>query len=99
PDTLITSGRRNRNLAIDGNNRFMNEAAVDSAPWLDGDDLAFIAKWGVNDVVTLATTTRVSQMLLQPERFGRLDSPSGYVIFQVKPDISADKEDALYGQM
>jgi hypothetical protein len=99
PDTLITSGRLNRNLAIAGNNRFMNEDAVDSAPWLDGDDLAYIAKWGVNDIVTLATTTRVPQLLLQPERFARLDTPSGYEIFQVKPDINADDVDALYGQM
>jgi hypothetical protein len=99
PDTLITSGRRNRNLAIEGNNRFMNEDAANSAPWLDGDDLTFIAKWGVDDIVTLAATTRVPQMLLQPDRFARMDTPSGYVIFQVKSDITADAVDSLYGHM
>ncbi|MEO8610208.1 MAG: hypothetical protein ABI690_20100 [Chloroflexota bacterium] len=99
PDTLITSGRLNRNLAIAGNNRFMNEGAVDSAPWLDGDDLAFIAKWNVADIVTLAQTTRVAQMSLQPDRFTRLDTPSGYMIFQIKPDKVADAVDGLFGQM
>jgi hypothetical protein len=43
PDTLITSGRRNRNLAIAGNNRFMNEDATRIMPWLDGDDVAFLS--------------------------------------------------------
>jgi hypothetical protein len=98
PDTLITGGRRTYNLAYDGNNRFMNEGAVD-APWLDMADLEFLEKWGVTHIITLVETTRLAQMLLQPERFELLDRPSGYTIFRLKPDIAADTIDALYGEM
>jgi tetratricopeptide (TPR) repeat protein len=98
PDTLITSGRRNRNLAIEGNNRFMNEGAAE-APWLDGDDLTFLGEWGVTHIVTVADMTRLPQMLLQPERFERLDTPAGYAVFSVMPSIESDAIDALYGEM
>ncbi|MBZ0293181.1 MAG: hypothetical protein K8L99_11505, partial [Anaerolineae bacterium] len=99
PDTLITSGRRGRNLAAEGNDRFMNEDPTRIMPWLDSDDLAFVSEWGVDNIVMLAEMSRVPQMLLQPERFTPLDTPSGYVIFLVKPDITPDVMDALYGQM
>jgi tetratricopeptide (TPR) repeat protein len=98
PSTLITGGRAGRNLASPGNQRFFTESAP-YAPWLDSADLEWLAEWGATHIVTLADTTRLPQMRLQPDRFALLDTPEGYTVFQIQPGIQPDAADALYARM
>jgi hypothetical protein len=98
PDTLITGGRDNRNLAYPGNLRFFTEGET-VEPWLDTADLSFLGEFGATHILTLADTTRLPQLLLQPERFTLLDTPAGYALFRVEPAIQPDALDELYAQM
>ena len=98
PSTLITGGRAGRNLASSGNERFFTESPP-YAPWLDTADLDFLKQWGATHIITLADTTRLPQMVLQPDRFTLLDTPPGYTVFEIKSNIQPDAIDALYAQM
>lgn len=96
PRTFITGGRPT--VATPGTQRFFNEAAP-YAPWLDADDLAYLAEWGVTHIVAGADDTRLPQLLAQPQRFRLLDRAGGYLLFEVAPGVKADAADALYGEM
>jgi hypothetical protein len=96
--TLMTGGRRNRNIAYAGDRRFLTESTP-PAPWLDEADLAFLAEFGLTHLVLEADDTRLPQLLLQPERFEPLGAAAGYVMFAVRPGIEADELDALFGRM
>lgn len=96
PRTFITGGRVT--AATPGTDRFFTDSDP-PAPWLDTDDLAYMAEWGVTHVVATAGDTRLPQLLAQPARFRYLDRAGGYLLFEVAPDIVPDALDALYGQM
>jgi len=96
PRTFITGGRAT--AASPGTARFFTESDP-PAPWLDTDDLAYLAEWGVTHVVVTAGDTRLPQLLAQPARFRRLDQAGAYLLFEAAPDIAPDALDALYGQM
>lgn len=98
PGALVTGGRPNRNIARDGDRRFYG-GGERPAPWLDAADLAFMRQFGVTHIVVEADSTRLPQLLLQPERFRPLGSAAGYTLFQVAPDIEADAADRLFEQM
>lgn len=96
PRTFITGGRAT--AASPGTARFFT-VSDPPAPWLDTDDLAYMAEWGVTHVVITAGDTRLPQLLAQPARFRYLDGAGGYLLFEVAPDSAPDALDALYSQM
>jgi hypothetical protein len=97
--TLVTGGRDGGiNTSAQGNNRFFTETNP-PAPWLDSIDLNFLAEFGVTHIITLADTTRLTQMRLLPNRFVPLSNPQGYTVFQVQSGILSDHVDDLYTSM
>lgn len=96
PRTFITGGRFN--AASPGTVRFFT-LSDPPAPWLDAEDLAYIAQWGVTHIVAEAGDTRLPQLLAQPLRFRYLDRAGGYLLFEVAPRIEPDALDALYAEM
>ncbi|MBI5670295.1 MAG: hypothetical protein HZC41_20055 [Chloroflexi bacterium] len=96
--TLITGGRAASNTARLGDNRFFGRSSP-PAPWLDAADLAFLHQFDVTHVVVTADSPRLPQLVMQPERFTLLDTPAGYFVFAVTPDITPDAIDALYERM
>jgi hypothetical protein len=99
PGALITGGRdQGINLSAPGNDRFF-DSTKPAAPWLDTTDLEFLAKWNTKYIITLADTTRLPQLRLQPGRFKFLAVPAGYTIYEILPSIQQDADDALYAQM
>ena len=106
PRTLITGGRESRNTAAAGDRRFFTESDP-PAPWLDTEDLAFMAQFGVTHIIMEADDTRLPQLLLQPERFELLDTPAGFLVFRLLPgatrpgpfDERFARMNALYGEM
>lgn len=97
PRTLVTGGRRSRNLLRDLDDRFYNNNDW-RLPWLDTEDLAFMNQTGVTHIVMRASHTRLPQMLLQPERFPLLDQVAGQLIFAYT-DTEPDAIDSLFNRM
>ena len=98
PRTLVTGGRGSSNRARDGDNRFFNQLAF-RAPWLDSDDLAYMAEYGVTHIISRPDHTRYAQLRLQPARFDPLGDAPGYGIFGLNPDAAPDTIDGLYVEM
>lgn len=98
PFAFVTGGRESSNLAAEGSRRFVNETSP-QAPWLDRQDIEFIQTWGVTHVVLEIDNTRLTQLLLQPERFELQAAVGGYRVFRVLPGIEPTGVDALFGDM
>ena len=98
PGALVTGWLRNRNIAHEGDARFYG-GGERPAPWLDAADLAFMRQFGVTHIVIEADSTRLPQLLMQPERFQPLGSAAGYTLFAVSPNLEPDAADRLFEQM
>jgi hypothetical protein len=104
PGTIITGGRRafNNKWTFDATLRFFTELPPTLpyiAPWLDDIDVQFIQDYAVTHIVVKAETTRLPQLVFQPERFELLDTPAEYWVFRVIAPIEQDTTDALFQQM
>lgn len=98
PRTFITGGRASRNLAAEGSRRFFSQTPP-AVPWFDSVDLAFLRQWGVTHIVVEMDDTRLAQLSMQPERFDRLGSAAGFVLFRVAGSLEPDAVDDLFVQM
>lgn len=100
PRTLITGGRISRNTARPGDDRIYNRSDL-AAPWLDSADLNYLREWGVDLIVLEADSTRLPQLLLQPERFELIERPAdtGYFVFRVLEGSETNALDELFAQM
>jgi tetratricopeptide (TPR) repeat protein len=100
PHTLITGGRAGtgNGASYQATARFYGESNP-PAPWLDSDDLAFIARYKVTHIVVADDDTRLPQLLLQPGRFAYVGQTVGYRVFRVLPDIQPNEADERYKQM
>ena len=96
PNAFVTGGRSLANAAYAGSTRFFD---AQNAPWLDSDDIAFLQAYDVRYLVLPAGSTRVPQILLQPERFTWIDTVAGYLIFAVQPDLIVSPLDDLFARM
>ncbi len=81
PHAFVTGGREQGNPALAGTTRFFDNQHV---PWLDADDITFLQKYDVAYIVLSADSSRIPQLILQPERFEQVDSAAGYMIFGVR---------------
>ncbi len=97
PRTLVTGGRDSGNRTAAQTRRF-HELASDYPPWLDDRDSRFLNRWGVTHIVVEADNPRLTQLLLEPERFDLLDTVAGYTIFRVA-STQPRVEDSLYSGM
>jgi hypothetical protein len=96
PGARITGGRRDENDSLMGALRYYDP----ETPWLDAQDLAFLSDWGVTHTIMEAGDTRLSQMLLQPQRFRLVEQVDGYSVFEVIADaLTATPADALFLEM
>ncbi len=96
--TLITGGRRTRSPAYAADLRFFGRSTP-PAPWLDTADLTFLNDFGVTHLVVEASSPRLPQLVMQPERFTLLDRPAGYYVFAVTPHLTPDEVDAAFAGM
>ncbi|MBI1282397.1 MAG: hypothetical protein GC179_30000 [Anaerolineaceae bacterium] len=96
PYAFTTGGREQNNPAYAGTTRFYDDGRT---PWLDAGDIAFLQKYDVSYIVLNADNTRLPQLQLQPERFERVDSVSGYVIFAVRKPLAVSPLDSLFTEM
>jgi Flp pilus assembly protein TadD len=105
PGAIVTGGRRGHDnmWAFDPTLRFFGERpplyGYTHNPWLDTFDLNFMAEFGVTHIIVEADDVRLPQLLFQPERFQLLDTPAGYLVFQLDLTIAADETDARFEQM
>lgn len=102
PHTLILGGRASSNVAHPANARFFTEVTSRSPtanPWLDRKDIEAIHEWGVTHIIIEADDSRLPQLVMQPERFKRLTTTAGFLIFEVQPNITVTPVDDLFGQM
>lgn len=98
PRTLITGGRGSANRARSGDNRFYNNLGS-RIPWLDSDDLAFMAEFGVTHIVNRPDNSRFAQMTLQSDRFVPSGGSPGYAFFALASRAETDTVDALFATM
>ena len=98
PRTLVTGGRGAGNRARWGDNRFFNQVGS-RAPWLDSEDLVYMAQYDVTHIVNRPDNTRFAQMRLQPTQFDLIGETPGYNIFTWNAGGEADEIDRLYTEM
>ena len=98
PRTLVTGGRGSSNRARHGDYRFFNLLGS-RAPWLDSEDLNYVAQYGVTHIVNRPDHSRFAQLSLQPTRFEPIGESPGYAIFAVNTEGEPDTIDALYVEM
>jgi len=96
PQAFVTGGREQGNPAFAGTSRFFDDEHV---PFLDAEDITFLQTYNVDYIVVSADSTRIPQMMLQPERFEKVDSVAGYVIFAVQKPLKTTPLDALFAEM
>ena len=98
PHTLVTGGRGSGNRTKQGDNRFFNQVGS-RAPWLDSNDLDYMAQYTVTHIINRPDNTRFAQLMLQPARFDPIGESPGYTIFALDADDAPDAIDALYTEM
>lgn len=98
PYAFVTGGRASSSHSSAGSQRFTTEGNS-HAPWLDTEDINFMLQWGVTHIVLDVDDTRLTQLLLQPDRFRLIGSPAGYRVFEVLAGLSTTPADEVFGAM
>ncbi len=100
PQVLITTGR-SENRTYKGTQRFFNES-TSIEPWFDTDDTVYFNSLNSQDIYIIAeaSTTRLAQLLMQPNRFRLLDAtPGGYFIFHIDQKLEPQRSENIFKEM